>query len=125
MIVASEDVAKFVSERLSIALCPPYAVLGIEREGQVKCGVVLNHFEGADVHITAAGRGWTRGFMAAIGDYVYNQLGCERMTFVTRSEEVARLAEKLGGVREGLLRSHFGAGHDGIIIGVLREEYRY
>lgn len=125
MIATDERVARFVSERLSFNPCPPYTVMGVERDGEIVGGVLFNCFEGADVHVTAAGSGWTKGFLIAVGDYAFGQLGCERMTITTEHESVARLAGRLGGKREGLLRSHFGKGRDGIIIGVLCDEYLY
>lgn len=125
MIVADERVARFVSERLGFGLCPPYAAIGIERKGEIVAGVLLNHFEGADVHATVVGEGWTKGLLRAVGSYVFDQLGCERITAVTRCEDVAKIGKRLGGQVEGRLRSHFGAGHDGIVLGILRAEYRY
>jgi len=125
MIVQGERVARFVSEALGFGLCPPYTAVGIERDGHVIAGVLLNHFEGADVHFTAAGAGWTRSFLRAFGAYVFEQLGCQRMTAVTQSLDVAKLAERLGGEVEGRLRNHFGIGQDGIIIGILRQDWRY
>ena len=124
-IVADDRVAIFVSEQLGFALCPPFTCLGIERDGEITSGVLFNIFEGPGIHMTAAGTGWTRGFMRAMGEYVFGQLGCIRMTMTTESESVALLAEKMGGKREGVMRSHFGRGRDGIIVGVLAEEYRY
>jgi RimJ/RimL family protein N-acetyltransferase len=56
---------------------------------------------------------------------VYDQLGCVRAQFTTEQESVARLAERLGGRREGVLRDKFGRGRDGIVIGVLEQEYRF
>ena len=125
MIVADDRVARFVSDRLGFTLCPPFTTMGIERDGEIIGGVLFNQFEGADVHFTAAGEGWTRGFYQAVGEYVFRTLGCERMTATTASEQVAKLAEKLGGKREGVLRSHFGPGNDAIIVGILRDEYLY
>lgn len=114
-----------MSDALGLALCPPYTCIGLERDGIVVGGAVFNHFEGADVHVTVAGKGWTRSFLQAVGAYVYQQLGCERMTMVTASEAVASYAGRLGGRIEGRLRSHFGSGRDGIVIGVLRDEWKY
>lgn len=123
MIVTDDRVAQFVSERLGFALCPPFTAIGIERDGTIIGGVIFHCFEGAAVHVTAAGSGWTRGFMRAVGRYAYGQLGCERMTVTTASEQVARYAERLGGVREGVLRSQFGPGRDAILIGILRGDW--
>lgn len=117
--------ARFISERLGIGITPPYTTLGIEQNGEIVAGCIFHCFEGPNVHVTAAGSGWTREFLRAAGSYVFEQLGCLRMTFTTESEMVARYAERLGGKREGLLRDQFGEGRDGIIVGVLRCEYRY
>jgi RimJ/RimL family protein N-acetyltransferase len=125
MIIGGEAVARFVSDKLQFGLCPPYTALGIERDGEIVAGALLNNFEGASVHLTAAGAGWTRAFLKALGEYVFDQLGCERITAITRQDDVAMLARRLGFRVEGRLRSHFGAGHDGIVLGVLRDEWKY
>lgn len=125
MIVTDERVARFIYQRTGTVFCPPYSVMGVERDGEIVAGVLINQFEGANCHVSAAGSGWTLPFMRALGRYVYNQLGCLRMTLTTESEIVARYAERLGGQREGVMRSHFGPRRDGILIGILREEYLY
>ncbi len=123
MIVTGEPVAAFVAKTCGRRIVPPYEAVGIEREGEIVAGVVFNHFTGADVHVTAAGHRWTRGFLADVGQYVFGQLGCERMTFVTEQPSVVRLAERLGGQVEGLLRNHFGKDRPGFIVGVLKDDY--
>lgn len=125
MIVADERVARFVSEEIGFGLCPPYSVIGIERDGTIVAGVLVNQFEGHDCHITVAGTGWTRGFLHAVGDYVFNQLGCIRVTLTTERPHIVALAVRLGGQVEGCLRNHFGPGRNGTIIGILKEEYCY
>jgi RimJ/RimL family protein N-acetyltransferase len=125
VIVTGEPVARFVSERLGFGLCPPYTAMGIERNGEIVAGAIFNHFEGADVHVGIVGTGWTRGFIRAVGEYVFGQLGCERMTAITREESVCDFARRLGGQVEGRLRSHFGPGEDGIVCGILRDEWRF
>ncbi len=125
MIVTDGRAARFVAERLGFIPAPPFTVMGVERDGKITGACLFNQFEGANVHVSAAGSGWTLPFMRALGDYVYHQLGCERMTLTTESDHVARYAERLGGQREGLMRSHFGPGRDAIIIGVLRDEFAY
>lgn len=125
MIVSDERVARFVSDKLGVAFCPPYVTLGIERDGEIAAGCLLNHFEGADIHVSAAGKGWTRAFLRAVGSYVFDQLGCERMTAVTRNDDVVFMSPRLGFRVEGRLRNHFGAGQDGVVLGVLRDEWRF
>ncbi len=124
-IVTGEKVARFVSDRLGFALCPPYTCMGIERDGAVVAGVIFSCFEGYDVHFTAAGTGWTRTFLKAAGQYVFGQLGCLRVTATTEDDAVVRMACKLGGQIEGRLRDHFGDGRDGVIVGILRRDWKW
>lgn len=125
MIVSDERCAKFASEALGVSICPPFTALGIEKHGDIVGAVVFHCFEGAAVHITVAGEGWTPGFMRAVGRYVYHQLGCERMTVTTEFPAVVAYAERLGGKVEGVLRSQFGPGRDATIVGILKAEYRF
>lgn len=125
MIVGDERVLKFVSDALGVSLFPPFTAMGIEKNDEIVAGVIFNCFEGSDVHITVAGHGWSRGFYAEVGDYVFHKLGYERMTAITEDHKVARLAEKLGGQIEGRMRNHFGVGRDAFIIGILKDEYRF
>lgn len=99
--------------------------MGIERGGEITAGVIFHCYEGAAVHITVAGKGWTLGFMRAVGRYAYDQLACERMTVTTEQPEVIALAQRLGGQVEGVLRSQFGPGRDATIVGILKAEYRF
>ncbi len=125
MIVSDDRVARFVSDAIGFGLCPPFTAMGIERGGAIIGGVVFNCFEGASIHVTAAGKGWSRCFLRAVGDYVFGQLGCERMTITTEQPAVAALAKRLGGEAEGRLRNHFGPGRDASIVGILRADWRY
>lgn len=125
MIVTDDRVIRFVSDRIGVGLFPPFTGLGIEKSGEIICGCVFNCFEAVDLHVTVAGHGWTRQFLKAVGHYVFEQLGYERMTAVTEHPEVVRFGERLGGQVEGCLRNHFGRGRDGFVVGILKEEYRY
>lgn len=125
MIVADERVAKFVSDELGFGLCPPYVAIGLERNGEIVAGILLNHFEKTDIHATVVGKVWSKGLLKAASSYVFDQLGCERITAITQKDKAVEFAKRLGGQIEGRLRNHFGNGHDGILLGILREEARY
>lgn len=124
LIVAGEEVARFVSERLGVSISPPYTTLGIERGGEIVAGCLFHCFEGPDIAVTVAGTGFTRAFIRTVGQYVFGQLGCVRMTVTTGDLKVVEYAHRLGGQTEGRLRSHFGPGADGIVVGILREEWK-
>lgn len=123
--VSDNRVVIFVAEQCNTLFYPPFTCLGVEKDGEVIGGVVFNCYEGADIHATVAGKGWTKGFLADVGHYVFDHLKCERITAVTEQIPVVRIAERLGGKIEGCLRSHFGKGRDGYVIGILRDEYRF
>lgn len=125
MIVSDERVAWFLAQKLSENIVPPHVAVGIEKDGHIIGGVLLNHFTGNDIHMSAAGRGWTRQFVRTIGEYVFGRLGCGRITVITEQPRVVRLAEQLGGQVEGLMRNHFGEGRHAFIVGILKEDWRF
>jgi hypothetical protein len=124
-IVSDERVIRFVSEVIGVGLFPPQTALGIEKDGQIIAGAVFNCFEGAALHVTVAGHGWTKGFCTAVGEYVFWQLGYERMTVQTEHPEIVRFAERLGGRVEGLLENQFGRGRHAFIVGILADNYKF
>lgn len=124
MIVTDDRVARFVEYVIGQQIAPPYTCMGIEAGGRITAGVVFNVFEGAAINVTVAGKGWTRGFVRAVGEYVFGQLGCSRITVITERPEVVALAERLGGEVEGIMRNQFGPGRDGALIGILKEDWR-
>lgn len=123
-IVTDNRVAEFVATRTGVPMNPPFTCMGIERDGEIVAGVVFNVFTGPDIHVTAAGTGWTRGFIREIGRYVFKQLGCIRMTVTTRSSNVVGFAQRLGGKIEGHIRDLYGPGQPGTIVGILASEWR-
>ena len=124
-IVTDDRVARFVAQRCGVIINPPYTLMGIESQGQLIGGVVFNHFTGADIHMTAAGRGWTKGFLADVGSYLFDQLRVRRVTVITEQPKVVRLTERLGGKVEGLMREHFGPGRDAFVMGILKNDWTY
>jgi hypothetical protein len=46
------------------------------------------------------------------------------MTVITEQPKVVEYAQRIGGVVEGALRNQFGAGRDGVLIGILRDEWK-
>lgn len=125
MIVTDERVARFVGAQVNAIIYPPFTCMGLEQDGEIIGGAVWNCFTGPDIELTLAGRVWSRTFLKALGEYAFNQLGCIRVQMTTEQEAVARYAERLGGKREGVLRNKFGRGRDGIVIGLLEQEYRF
>ena len=124
-IIIGDEVGRFVGERCNTMICPPYTAMGIERDGEIVAGVIFNGFTRHDVHVTVAGHGFTRGFICAVGNYVFHQLDCLRMTITTEQEQVVDYAKRLGAQTEGRKRNHFGKGRHGIVLGILREDWKF
>lgn len=125
MIVTDERVARFVGAQIATIIYPPFTCMGIERDGDIIAGAVFNCYTGPDIEVTVAGHGWTRGFLKAVGQYVFGQLGCIRLQITTEQESIASVSERMGGKREGVLRDKYGRGRNGIVLGVLAGEYRF
>jgi hypothetical protein len=125
LIVTGETVAKFVGERCNTIIYPPFTTMGIERNGEITAGVVFNCYTGHDIAVTVAGGPFNRAFIAAVGKYVFEQIGCLRMSITTENPKVIEIAKRLGAQTEGLKRNHFGKGRDATILGILREDWNF
>ncbi|MBS1034987.1 GNAT family N-acetyltransferase [Gluconobacter cerinus] len=115
----------FVAERLNTLFHPPFTQMGIEQDGQIIAGMIFNSFTGNDIHVSVAGSRWTRRFLRAMGQYLFDQLNVDRFTAITEKQNVVDIVYRLGGQKEGVIRNHFGPDRDGILLGVLRDEFRY
>lgn len=124
-IVTDGRVAEFVGQACGAIIYPPFTAMGLERDGAIVAGAVFNCFTGADVAVTVAGSGFSRAFIAAVGVYVFEQLGCLRLSITTEQERVIDIAKRLGAQTEGRKRNHFGQGRDGIVLGILKEDWRF
>ena len=125
MIVTDERVARFISEKVGKPFFPPFTCMGWEKDGEIVSGVLFNCFEKPDLHVSVAGSWFPRSLLKETGRYVFEQLGFERATIITEQPHVVRLAERLGGQVEGLLRSHFGRGRDAFVVGILADEFKF
>lgn len=121
--VRGQKVVDFVYAAFNRRPTPPYVGIGTEIDGEIVNGVVLNIWTGNDAHVTIAGTKWTKGLLAVIHHYAYQSLGCVRLTVITEQTSIVRYAERLGGEVEGLLRNQFGPGRDGVLVGILKEDW--
>lgn len=126
-LVCDDRVARFVGERCGSIIYPPFTAMGVERCGAITAGVIFNCFTGADVSVTVAGEAgaFTRGFITAVGKYVFQQLGCLRLSITTEQPHVISIAHRLAAQTEGTKRNHFGKGRDGTVLGILREDWKF
>lgn len=126
-VVTDVRVVRFIENRLKTTFIPPFTAMGVELDGAIVGGIVFNMFEGADCHMTVASdrRPWPKGFLADVGEYLFDQLKRERVTVMTEQPRVVSIARRLGGQVEGVLRHHYGHGRDATVVGILRDEWKY
>jgi RimJ/RimL family protein N-acetyltransferase len=105
-----------------------FQAIGYERNGALIGGVVYNDLYACDISMSFAGEGnWlTRRFLRAMFAYPFLQLGVKRVTghVAVDNEKSLRLAARLGGKREGLMREASPSG-DVVFFGMLRSECRW
>lgn len=125
---ASEQVAKWAQYHLRCEFVPPYVAWGIlDRKGRLSAAIVFNDFADKNIEVTLYGRNsLQRGVLNEVWDYCFGQLGCERITSRTRSDnsKVIAIIEKVGFVKEGVLRRWYGD-VDAVIFGMLKHEFKY
>lgn len=127
--VSDDRVSAYVCQRTGIRLAPgQYTQLGIIQEGEVTAGIVFSHYSGSDISLTvaAARRGaFTKTFLVRVGVYLWDELGCSRITFLTEQPRVVELAIQLGAKVEGTKRDAFGPDRDATMLGLLASEWPF
>lgn len=129
-VTSGERVEKWVCEELGIRHIPTAGTaLGwVTDEGELIAGVYFNNYDQQSVVLNVAAkpkRRWLdRRSLWMIFNYVFEQLGCARVTsFVPESNEKAiKLNRQVGLVQEGALERAAPGGERMLIFRMLREE---
>ena len=120
---------QWLSDRLGYPIDSPvaaYAVLDNQNE-HIIAAVVFGRQTATDIHINLAGRAALSRFCLRINAEIpFNQLGCHRLTALTRPRsDMYNLMERLGFTREGVLREYYPDWGDAIIWSLLKWECRW
>lgn len=92
-----ERVAQWVAERAgaSVHAWAGYVCLGLEEEGELVAGVVMESFTGrsANMHVAGVGRNWVnRNMIQTCFIYAFDHLGLQRLTGLVPASNTAALA---------------------------------
>ena len=126
-----ERVAKWVGERVDEDMWGDCKTIGLLEGDELIAGVVYNLYNGPSIcmHVAAVpGKRWmTREYLQVCFAYPFLQLGCRRVTALTRvdNKEAIRFIEHLGFRREGIIREACTDGTDMYLLGMLRKECRF
>ena len=107
-----------------------FVAIGLEDAGELICGVLYRNFNGHDIHMdiaTTTPRWCTARTLAAFFGYPFDDLGCVRVTAQTSSsnKRTHSLVERLGFVKEGVLRCAVDGKEDIWVYGMLKSECKW
>ena len=128
MIVAGPHVGHWVMGRIGGFFDPVcMSAIGWENAGKLVAGASFRDWNGVSIEgQIAADRPLTRGFLFAIFDYPFRQLGARKIVATTSADHIRsiRLLRRLGFVEEACLRDA-APGGDLIIYTMRREACRF
>lgn len=108
---------------------PCQAIGVVDGEGRIIGGVVFHgwnqHYRSIEMSSAADSAKWlSRRIISGILSYPFAQIGCERLSSVTRPEDARtrHLLEGIGMTFEGTGRKVFGD-HDGVSYSLLKDEW--
>lgn len=109
-------------------MCSAFAILNDKRE--FVAGVVISNFRTHDCEISCAtetSAAWRPHIMRAVFGYIFGQLGCVRVTAITRKQNKRSrdFLKALGFELEGNVRLGYDGRKDALIYGLLASECRY
>lgn len=119
-------VAGWVGEKIGAPIPPPYTAIGfLDRDGTLRVGFVFFRYEpNGNLDFTlAATAPLQRGMLRAIGHYVFEQLGCKRLTSRPRASNArqADMLKRAGFVLEARLKDYY-ADDDALQFRLLRRD---
>ena len=128
MIVAGPHVGHWVMGRIGGFFDPVcMSAIGWQSDGRLTAGTAYRDWNGVSIEgQIAADRPLTRGFLFAIFDYPFRQLGARKIIATTTADHIRsiRLLRRLGFVEEACLRDA-APGGDLIIYTMRREACRF
>lgn len=129
MIVTEQDprLLAWAQHQLDMAFQPGARWIANVDDTGILCVVVYQnwHRTGCEMAIASSTPRWaSRAFLRAGFAYPFEQLGLQRVTFVTSAWNYAciTLCRRLGAVKEGELRRYYSDGSNAVIYGLFHEE---
>ena len=88
-------VAAFVAQQAGCEMTwAGYFGIGLEQDGELVAGVILESYTGrnANIHVAGIGKHWlNRNFLLTVFDFCFNRLGLQRLTGLVEADNAAAL----------------------------------
>ena len=128
MIVAGPEVGHWVTSRIGGFFDPVcMSAIGWQSDGRLTAGAAYRDWNGVSIEgQIAADKPLTRGFLFAIFDYPFRQLGARKIIATTSADHIRsiRILRRLGFLEEACLRDA-APGGDLIICTMRQEDCRF
>lgn len=129
-----ERIAEYVIQRIGSDNTPDdlfrYVTIGLIKDNKLVAGLIYYDYTGTSISVHIGGhpnkRWLTKELLKVMFHYPFIQLGVNRITgyVAAKNKDAIKFDEKLGFVREGVLRKAT-KDDDLIVYGMLREECRW
>jgi len=121
------SILQWASRQLQCNFGPAYTIANF-KDGKISCVVVFHNqkLSGCEVSIVSE-RGLSKGFIEIVFGYAFQLAKLRRLSALIEisNQESINLVERLGFVREGLLRHAADNGNDLYVYGMLKEECKW
>lgn len=128
----TEIVGQYIMDKTGMELTPGMyqAFMVINDNKDFVAGVVVTNFRRTDCEMSGASEtpaAWRPHVCRAIFSYIFEQLGCVRVTSITTkgNKKARAFLESLGFQLEGNVRLGYDGRRDALIYGLLKAECRY
>lgn len=123
-------VAQWVGERVGAPQTPPYTAIGfLGPQGVLAAGFVfyslVPNVPAGNIEMAVAARGrLTRGVIAAVGHYVFEQVGASRITCRPPADHARAISilKRIGFTQETVCRDWYGPGRHATQLRILKHE---
>lgn len=120
-------VAQWVGDRVGQPQTPPYTAIGfLDRDGVLAAGFVFyGYVPGGNIDMAVAARGrLTRGALAAVAHYAFEQTRATRITVRPPAdhERALRILHRVGFRREAVCKHWYAVGRDAVQLRILKNE---
>lgn len=128
-VVQDDLIADYLEKKLNVKFSKPYHAIGfLTDDGRLLSAFLFNDFNGSNIEMTIAAEkgGVTRAVLREVSNYVFNQLGCKRLSAkIKRSNKRAlKAAYRFGFKYEGISK-HYFPDADGVRFFMLAQDCKW